>query len=130
MCGCGGPEISETVRWTVNTLDSVTVTAAPAGTAIALIASILLLDGPRRLISIAMLALLFAAALVVLGFSNHLSNRVVSSIVGLSVIGFIGLGAIALTYWPSPSRWINWPLLAGIGLSSAALAARMYFPFF
>lgn len=132
MCGCG-PEISETVLMTKNILEAVILASAPFGAAAALVSSVILLKGPRRVISMAMLGIMVLAA--VIGFSpfgmfDFLSYQVENSFISLSVIVFVGLGAVALTYWPSQSRWINWPLLSGTGLSMAAAAAIVHFPNF
>ena len=107
-------------------LAEVTVlSAAPAGMAISLVASLVLVRGPRQRIAFAMIALaLTIVATAYFDQTLQLGHRGEMLAFSLLWAGFIFLGLVSLVFWPVGKRWINWPLVIGTGISLSAAVAH------
>ena len=117
----------------VDVLEFIVFGAAPIGAGLSLIASIFVLPNARKYISMVMIAILLFSAFVItndriLNLIDFGSSRfLVLDFSGAGIVTFMFLGLISLIYWPTQKRWVNRPLVFGIGLSVAAVLPLILF---
>lgn len=112
------------------TIEFITAASVTLGLAVSLIASIILLDAPRKQISAVTFALLSIAIAGIYSrnffHTSGIGRMTLESTIVSCLALVIFLTLISLIFWPSARRIINLPIIYGAGLSACGAIALAF----
>lgn len=133
---CGGAEFQEAGIYDTSIAVSDVLIAGliggvTVGAVVTLVASAIVLQGPRRWVSVAMLAMMAMIIMMIfraLVFNMPLLNPlIIQGLITTIVVLFAFAGLVSLIYWPTNKRIVNLPLAFGAGVSTLCTLALVIF---